>query len=362
MALSGVSLVIISHNEERNIGVCLSSVSRLDYPREKLEVIVVDSSSDGTREIVLNHGGVRLIASATIGFSAKRNQGYRAASHELIAYLDADCTVPPDYIRRLLPRIAQKDVGAVGCNAYPPPGAPFLGLCVACLGKPAGGAIGFDCEAQFLERGVAWVGTGCTIYRKSALDAVGGFDEGLRHGNEDVDVSERLRKAGFVLEYERDAFVYHETRNNLFDFVRWAFRRGRAHFDAFHPSWKKLLFEPFSFSWPTTALLALALVPFTYLTPLCISALLLYSLFLGLVLRGKSPSNFPTGRKKLELLIERRRRIGVSLGTILFIVVPLFYLDRLVINLAGVYSKIRTPLASRAAEETAVDKILQSTK
>ncbi len=338
--LPGVSLVIISHNEERNIGDCLSAVSWLEYPRDKLEVIVVDSSSDRTCEIVRAHRNVTLIASASSGFSAKRNEGWRAASHELIAFLDADCMAPPDYLYRMVPGIAQPDVAGVGANAYPPPDATFFGLCVACLGKPAGGAIGFDCEARFLERGVTYIGSGCSIFRRSALDAVGGFDEDLRHGHEDVNVCERLRKSGYALVYQPDAFIYHKTRDSVPHFCRWAFRRGRAHLSAFSPTWKRLILEPFSALWPFVGIVSLFLVPPAYLLG-SLGAALLLILCVITVRRRRGSALFPTGGRKLTLLIQRRRRIGISLPGILFVVVPLFYLDRLIINIAQLYGKVQ---------------------
>ena len=335
-----VSIVIISHNEEKNIGDCLKSVISLDYPKEKVEVIVVDSSNDRTGDIVRLFENVRLITSNSKGFSAKRNLGYRSASYDLIAFLDADCIAPPEWLSKMLPRIMLPEVAAVGCNAYPPPDVPFFGKCIACLGKPAGGAIGFDSEVTFLDRGVNYIGSGCSIFKKKILEQVGGFNERLPYGSEDVEISERIRNAHYILEYNSDAFVYHKTRNTLKQFIRWAFRRGMSHFYTNNPDLAKIFFEPFSPFWLIILAFALVLLPIKYILPLIALGLIFSALFLVQLVHGKFHWLFPTGRKKLRLLFERRRSIGVNIGTILFFIIPLFYMDRFIINLAQLYCKI----------------------
>ena len=342
MYLPGISVVIISHNEQGNIGDCLDSLMRVDYPADRLEIIVVDSSSDRTKEIVRGYNRVQLLSSERREFSSKRNLGLAHAKYGLVAFLDADCQAPPQWPRVLLPKIGPSDVAAVGCNAYPPPDAPFLGICIACIGKPAGGAIGFDSEVQFLDRGVDYVGSGCTLYRKSLLDKIGGFDEALRWGDEDVNLSQRLRSAGYVLEYAADAFVYHKTRNSLRQFIAWAYRRGRSHFYATNPPLERILFDPFSVLWLTLLILAAAILPWRVVLYSIIAAACLFLVFLQRLIGGKANGMFPSGSKKLRLLIERRQRIGVGLWTVLIVILPLFCLDRLILHIAQLWCRLIT--------------------
>jgi GT2 family glycosyltransferase len=334
MDLPGLSIVIIAHNEQSNIGDCLDSLMRVDYPADKLEIIVVDSSYDRTKDIVRGFNRVQLISSERCDFSSKRNLGLAHAKHDLVAFLDADCLAPPQWPAILLPKIGLLDVAAVGCNAYPPPDAPFLGKCIACIGKPAGGAIGFDSEVQFLDRGVNYVGSGCTLYRKTFLDKVGGFDEALRWGDEDVNLSQRLRSAGYVLEYAADAFVYHKTRNSLRQFIPWSYRRGRSRFYAANPPLAKILLDPFSVLWLILLILTVTVLPWRVLLYLIIAAAGLFFVFLYRLIGGRRNGIFPSGSKKFRLLIERRRRIGVGLWTVLIVILPLFCLDRLILHIA----------------------------
>ena len=340
MQLPYISIVIVSYNEERNIADCLDSLLRLNYPPDRHEIVVVDSSSDRTPDIVRTYPNVRLVLSDRRDFSIVRNRGLREARFDLIAYIDADCIAPADWLMRLVPKIALPDVAAVGCNAYPPLDTPFLGKCFACLGKPAGGAIGFDSEVVFLERGVNFIGSGCSLYRKNDVIGVGGFNEKLPYGNEDVDMCERLIQAGRVLEYVPEAFVYHKTRNTFRQFIPWAFRRGKAHFFATKPRLLKILLDPFSVLWLAVLLAVLFLSPPEYLPYYALLALLGFLGVAFMLFGGGLSRFFPTGSKKFRLLVERRDRIGVNAGIILFCILPLFYLDRAIISLAQMWYKV----------------------
>ena len=92
-----VSVVITTKNEEKNIENCLKSILKQTYPRDKIEIIVVDNNStDRTKEIarrytdkVYNKGPER---------SAQRNFGAKQAKGEYYLYLDADMILSPNVI------------------------------------------------------------------------------------------------------------------------------------------------------------------------------------------------------------------------------------------------------------------------
>ena len=87
-----ISIIITTKNEERNIRNCLESVLSQDYPKDKLEIIVVDNNStDKTKEIAIRFPKVKLF---TIhwqqDFSKARNESLKHASGDWILILDAD--------------------------------------------------------------------------------------------------------------------------------------------------------------------------------------------------------------------------------------------------------------------------------
>lgn len=99
-----VSIIIPTYNEEADIKTTLDSVAALDY--EAFEVLVVDASRDATSEIVRNHPSskIRLVPqSRGRGRAAARNEGMLEAKGEIIIILNADVSLPTDFIKRILP-------------------------------------------------------------------------------------------------------------------------------------------------------------------------------------------------------------------------------------------------------------------
>jgi len=108
-----VSIVIPAYNEGVHIRKCLDSLSALDYPKEKLEIIVVDDgSSDDTFEQVEKYN-VKVVRQKNAGKGAALNRGIEEASGELIATMDADSHVTPEVLKSLIPFFKDKEVAAV---------------------------------------------------------------------------------------------------------------------------------------------------------------------------------------------------------------------------------------------------------
>lgn len=111
-----VTLVISAYNEAAVIAAKLANSVALDYPPDRLEIIVVsDASDDGTDDIVRAHGGpVRLLRMEDRGGkTAGLNAALRAARGEVIVFSDANAMYQPDAIRRLVANFADPGVGAV---------------------------------------------------------------------------------------------------------------------------------------------------------------------------------------------------------------------------------------------------------
>jgi cellulose synthase/poly-beta-1,6-N-acetylglucosamine synthase-like glycosyltransferase len=114
--LPSVALVVAAHNEEAVIGERLEDALRLDYPRERLEIVVaLDGSSDGTRGVVERFAdqGVRLLDLPRGGQLAAQNAGAKATTAEVIAFTDANSLWEPDAMRQLVRNFADSEVGYV---------------------------------------------------------------------------------------------------------------------------------------------------------------------------------------------------------------------------------------------------------
>jgi cellulose synthase/poly-beta-1,6-N-acetylglucosamine synthase-like glycosyltransferase len=115
-----VSVIVAAHNEEKHIGPKVQAILALDYPRERLEVIVAsDGSTDRTNEIVagLRGNGVKLLALAERhGKTAAQNAAARVAGGEFLVFTDATTRFRPDALRQLLRAFADPRVGCVGAD------------------------------------------------------------------------------------------------------------------------------------------------------------------------------------------------------------------------------------------------------
>jgi cellulose synthase/poly-beta-1,6-N-acetylglucosamine synthase-like glycosyltransferase len=111
--LPSVVVVIPAYNEEAVIERRLENLRALDYPEEKLEVVVTsDASTDRTEELA-EHAGVRVIRNARGGKVAAQDNAVRGTVGEIVAFSDANCTWAPDALRRLVRNFADPQVAYV---------------------------------------------------------------------------------------------------------------------------------------------------------------------------------------------------------------------------------------------------------
>lgn len=85
-----ISIVIPAHNEEKNIGSCLRSIFEQDYPKNKLDIIVVDDSSNDQTALIARQFGVKVIKTRVGHAEFAKISGFKKAAGELVMYLDAD--------------------------------------------------------------------------------------------------------------------------------------------------------------------------------------------------------------------------------------------------------------------------------
>jgi len=127
-----VSVIIAARNEERDIAAKIENALALDYPKEKLEIIVAsDSSTDRTDEIVRSYEsrGVLLHRQTVrLGKSAAQNQAVRVSSGEILVFSDATTKWHADSVQRIVRSFADPEVGCVaGQLLYADPTASAVG-------------------------------------------------------------------------------------------------------------------------------------------------------------------------------------------------------------------------------------------
>lgn len=215
-----VSVVVAVRNGEATIGACLESLLRLDFPRERREILVVDNAStDGTPAILASHAAhVRLLYESRRGVSAARNAGIRAARGGWIAFTDADCMVEPDWLTHLVAPLEDPTVGIVGgrilsvepCNRIERFGERIHDHRRAIEGNDLPYAISMN-----------WASP------RAVLERVGLFDEELPRG-QDVELAWRLGSAGHRIVYSHSACVRHRNERTFGGLFREGAAHGRA--------------------------------------------------------------------------------------------------------------------------------------
>lgn len=217
-----VSVVIPVKNGEGRIEHCLDSLSRQDYPRDRMEVIVADGRSiDGTAEIARARGAV-VVDNPVQLVSSGRNAGVLIARGELLAFTDDDCVLPPTWLRTGVGHLADPAIAAVGGPTPIPSDSGPFGRSVDLLFRLA------SLSGHSVQSGVATSGAasdipgGNAIYRRNALPDGPPFDEHLVTA-EDVDLNLRLRSAGHRLVFAPDFVAIHHKRDSptrLFNQIR----------------------------------------------------------------------------------------------------------------------------------------------
>jgi cellulose synthase/poly-beta-1,6-N-acetylglucosamine synthase-like glycosyltransferase len=109
-----VTIVIAAYNEESSIARRIENLLELDYPADRLRIVVSsDASTDRTEEIALEYPGVHVISNPRGGKVAAQDRAVRQADSEIVAFSDANCTWSPDALRKLVRSFADPDVAYV---------------------------------------------------------------------------------------------------------------------------------------------------------------------------------------------------------------------------------------------------------
>lgn len=212
-----LSIVLVTYNSARYLGECLASLAS-----SGAELIVVDNASaDGSADLALRAGARLLANPANLGFAAAANRGARAATHDLVLFLNADTVLLGGLEALEAVLRARPDAAAAAGLLLDESGRPQHGFSVRRF--PAFFTLAFEvlglnriwpgnpvnrryrCRDLTLEQSgeVEQPAGACLMVKKSALEQVGMFDEGFYPlWFEDVDLCLRLHRAGFRILFE----------------------------------------------------------------------------------------------------------------------------------------------------------------
>ncbi len=212
-----VSVVIPAYNSAKWIGAAIeSSLAQTHRPREV--IVVDDGSQDDTADVVRRYP-VTLIQQANQRIAAARNTGIRAASGDVIALLDADDEWYPAKTQKQL-QLLTGDVVAVGSLMHY---ANAAGKIFGVSGEDTDGRQTDIMAAKFMP-----FAPSSMIFRRDAIEAIGGFDEDLGRiaPVEDLDALSKMAKYGKIVTAMEPLGIYRIHAGALSVQSFWLMRDG----------------------------------------------------------------------------------------------------------------------------------------
>lgn len=215
-----VSVIIPAYRGLATIGACLDSVHQAATCLTH-EIIVVESSHDGTADLVQRRfPGVKVIESASrLSSGAARNEGFRHARGRLWLCVDQDCLVPQDWMTRLVELLGSDGVGAAGGSIGVANRANLAGWCVYFLEFfthfPSRGRVRDDNFLIGANSGWRPESAGTEIFPNRTL-------------GEDLIASDRIRQSGLIVRYDPGLTVRHHNRHGWAEFLRYCREMGAA--------------------------------------------------------------------------------------------------------------------------------------
>lgn len=178
-----VSFIIPVRNDAVRLRGCVESIRAARTPGP-VEVIVGNNGSTDDPARAVAHLDATVLNLPVRRVSAVRNEAAARAAADLLAFVDADHLIGPEWITAALAATSAPDVVAAGADCHAPANGTWVQQMYDRLRRRTPTAQETD-----------WLGSGNMVVRKAAFDAVGGFDMSLETC-EDVDLCRRLRHAG----------------------------------------------------------------------------------------------------------------------------------------------------------------------
>ena len=240
-----ISIVVGVRNMEDTIKSCINSLLNQTYKNKEI-IIINDGSDDKTLPIIQKIKrenkkiSFKVITTEKKGISHARNLGYELAKGEFVAYSDADCILVKNWLDAVIPHFKDPKVALVGGvtifrsdNSY----------------SSIYRQIEFEKRYENItKKEVVWAGGPGSIFRKSVLEEIGGFNPNWVHG-EDAEISFLIYEKDYKIIKENSAITYHVAEKDFKRLIFKGYRDGRAYVRAtfFHP--KTSLKNKFNTSW-----------------------------------------------------------------------------------------------------------------
>ena len=193
-----LSFVIPAYNEEAYLPACLESIFAQikDVPGGAEVIVVNNASTDKTRDVALSFPGITLVDEPRKGLTFARQAGFTACTGDLIANVDSDSRLTPGWVNTVIEAFAtQKNLVAISGPLVYYDLEPRQRMSVKLFYLAAYMVYFIN---RYILRAGSMVQGGNFVLKRSALEAIGGFDTTISFYGEDTDIARRMNRVGKV--------------------------------------------------------------------------------------------------------------------------------------------------------------------
>jgi glycosyltransferase involved in cell wall biosynthesis len=221
------SIIVPTYNRPERLADCLKSLSRLDYPRDRFEVIVVDDGSQVKPEAVvapfLGRLNVTLLTQKHSGPGAARNNGATRARGEFLAFTDSDCMPVSNWLQNMAARFAMEPDHAIGGRTL-----NFLSDNLYSTASQVIRDVVYTYYNTHHDKMQFFPSSNLAMPADRFLE-IGGFDPTFTR-SQDRELCDRWQHHGFQMTFAPEVLVHHAHAYTFHTFWRRYFNGGRFAF------------------------------------------------------------------------------------------------------------------------------------
>jgi len=204
-----ISAIVCAYNEEKTLPAALYSLLAQTRPPDDI-IVVNNASTDRTRAVAMRIPDVQVVDQPEKGLVKARARGAEAANGDVLLYIDADCRAPLRLVEQVERRLDCAPHVVVVTGPYRFYDWDWIGILGARLYDYTLAPLAHVGFQRLLKIGAVLYGGNFAV-RRSALDAIGGFDTSIEFHGEDTNLGRRLAAVGTV-ELNYGCYVWTSAR------------------------------------------------------------------------------------------------------------------------------------------------------
>lgn len=215
-ALPKISVIVSSMNNEETIEECIQALLGQNYPQNHLEIILVDGGSKDKTVQIAKKYPIKIYQVA-LNCPAAYNYAQKLACHPILGFVDSDAKVEENWLKKLVSRIDEPDVGGVSGS-----------IDTWNTNNLWARSIGYELKTRYrrIGRYTKRIATMNLLLKRSVLEEVGGWAENMP-SQYDTEFGHRLTLKGYKIAYEKTSVCYHFNRPTLQKFYRQQLQYGK---------------------------------------------------------------------------------------------------------------------------------------